>query len=89
LSGNAKGFVTVFEASDGATGNPEDTTWQFFVGKKPVITKNHFLAQAVRLAIETNSQVQVTFEDPNTLSQVRIEFNYGSEITRLAPVPPE
>jgi hypothetical protein len=64
-------FITVYESSDAGTGDPTKTTWQFFVGAKPVTTTNSFLAETVRLAIMTNSKVMVTVNG-NTLTQVRI-----------------
>jgi hypothetical protein len=88
---NAEGFVTVFESSDAGTGDPAKTLWQFFVDTQAVTTANHFLAETVRLAIETNSRVQTTFNpaDGNKLSQVRIVYEYGCEARRLAPCKPE
>ena len=86
---NATGLVTVFESSDGGSGDPAKTTWQFFVGSQPVTTANHFLAQTVRLAVDTNSQVQVTFDATNTLSQVRIAFTYTCETRRLEECKPK
>lgn len=84
------GNVTVYESSDGGTGCPTKTTWQFFVGTRPVNTDNHFLAQTIRLAIETNSEVQVTFDSATSkLSQARIEFKYSCETRRLAACKPE
>lgn len=29
-------YVTVFESSDGGSGDPAKTFWQFFVGTQPV-----------------------------------------------------
>ena len=74
-------FVTVYESSDGGSGNPAKTFWQFFVGKQPVTTENHQIAETIRLAIKTNNKVQVTFDenDGNTISQVRMEFVYICE----------
>jgi hypothetical protein len=60
-----KGYITVYESSDGGTGDPAKTAWQFFVGNQPVTTENHFLAETVRLAVETSSEVQVTFDEGN------------------------
>lgn len=77
------GYITVYESSDGGTGDPAKTVWQFFVDNRAVTTANHFLAQTVRFAVETNSQVRVTF-DNGKLSQVRIEFKYSCETRRLA-----
>jgi hypothetical protein len=68
------GKITVYECSDGGTGDPAKTTWQFFVGEKAVITKSHFLAEAVRLALHMGRdvKVQVVSGTNNTLTQVRI-----------------
>jgi hypothetical protein len=52
--------ITVFEASDGGTGDPLNTVWQFFVDTQPVSTKNERLAEAARLAVKTASRVEVT-----------------------------
>jgi hypothetical protein len=79
----AEGYVMVYESSDGGTGDPAKTRWQFFVGDVAVSTDNHFLAETVRLAIDTNSRVQVTHQD-GTASQVRIEFAYVCETRRQA-----
>jgi hypothetical protein len=75
----------VYESSDGGTGDPAKTIWQFFVGTQPVNTTNQFFSQTIRVAIQTNSQVQVTFDNTTkALSQVRIEFKYSCETRRLA-----
>ena len=91
MAANAEGYVTVYESSDGGTGDPAKTLWQFFVGGHPVTTENHFLAETVRLAIDTNSRVRVTYDadQGNKLSQVRIEFKYACETRRLAPCKPD
>ena len=82
---NVTGHITVYESSDGGTGDPAKTTWQFFIGTQPVNTTNQFFAQTIRVAIQTNSQVQATFDNTtNKLSQVRIEFKYSCETRLLA-----
>jgi hypothetical protein len=88
---NATGHVTVYESSDGGTGDPNMTLWQFFIDNQPVTTKNHYLAQTARLAIETNSLVQVTYDDANQnkLSQVRLAFQYSCETRRSAECKPK
>lgn len=81
------GLVTVYESSDGGTGNAEDTFWVFFVesdpttpgNRVPVNTKNFRMAETIRLAIKTGQKVTVTFDDEdaegrNRISQARIEF---------------
>jgi hypothetical protein len=85
----ATGYITVYESSDGGTGDLAKTTWQFFVGPQAVNTANQFFAETARLAIETNSPVTVTFDptSQNKLSQVRIAFKYCSETRRLECKP--
>lgn len=82
-----EGHVTVFESSDGGTGDPVKTIWQFFVEAQPVRTENRFLAETMRLAVDTSSKVRVTYDEnkSNTMSQARIEFTYVCESTRYAP----
>jgi len=82
-----EGYVCVYEASDGGTGNPAKTVWQFFVGAQPVTTENHYLAETMRLAVETNSKVKVTYDPAagNTMSQARIEFKYVCEKRMVEP----
>lgn len=72
------GYIKVFEASDGGTGNPLNTVWQFFVDLQPVTTKNERLAETAKLAVTTASRVRVTYDpaNGNTISQIRIEFSY-------------
>jgi len=76
---NIDGYITVYESSDGGTG--VNTFWQFFVNQQPVLTENQFIAETMRLAISTNSKVNVTYdpEKGNTMSQARIEFKYICE----------
>jgi hypothetical protein len=85
-----EGYVRVYEASDGGTGDPAKTVWQFFVDAQPVATKNHWLAETMRLAIETNSKVKVTYDPAvgNTMSQARLEFAYVCEARKIEPCPP-
>jgi hypothetical protein len=85
-----EGYVCVYEASDGGTGDPAKTFWQFIVGKQPVTTRNHYLAETMRLAVETNSKVKVTYDpdDGNTMSQARIEFRYVCEKRQIEPCDP-
>lgn len=89
---NVNDFVRVLEASDGGTGNPADTFWQFFVGAQAVTTRNPLLAATMKLAVETEAKVNVTFDPAggNTMSQARIEYRYICEeqqITRCNPGP--
>jgi hypothetical protein len=74
----ARGYINVFEASDGGTGDPLNTVWQFFVGAQPVTTKNERLAETAQLAVTTASRVDVTYDpvNGNALSQIRMEFKY-------------
>jgi hypothetical protein len=85
------GKVTVYESSDGGTGDPAKTFWQFFIGNQPVTTTNPFLAETVRLALETNSELQATYDPAkaNVLSQVRIAFQYACETRRLTECKPQ
>jgi hypothetical protein len=83
-------YVTVFESSDGGSGDPAKTFWQFFVGTQPVGTTNPLIAETMRLAINTSSKVRVTFDQQagNMMSQARIGFKYvcnSREINRCDP----
>jgi hypothetical protein len=80
-----EGYVDVYEASDGGTGDPVQTFWQFFVGGQAVGTRNHRLAETMRIALETNSVVMVTYDPQNgsAISQVRIAFKYVCESRRI------
>jgi len=96
MSNTKDGYVTVFETSDGGTGDPLDTLWQFFVDNQPVTTKNERHAETARLAIKTATRVQVTYDSGsgNTISQIRMEFRYvcTEELIRdchNSPPPPE
>ena len=75
---NRRGYIKVFEASDGGTGNPLNTVWQFFVDNQPVTTTNERLAETARLAVTTASRVDVTYDpaNGNAISQIRMEFRY-------------
>jgi hypothetical protein len=86
--GQVEGYVCVYEASDGGTGNPAKTIWQFFVGGQPVKTENHWLAETMRLAVKTNSKVKVTYDQNNVMSQARIEFHYFCEKRKVEPCDP-
>lgn len=87
---NVTGYVTVFESSDGGSGDPARTFWQFFVGTQAVTTSNPLLAETMRLAVETNSRVGVTFdpEAGKTMSQARIEFTYVCSSRKLERCEP-
>lgn len=89
-----EGHIDVYEASDGGTGDPVQTFWQFFVGGQPVGTRNHRIAETMRLALETSSVVAVTYDpqNGNTISQARIQFKYICESRTLKACdrqPPE
>lgn len=94
---NYKGFITVYESSDGGTGDPNMTFWQFFVFDVATSqavafrTKNRDLAKTMRLAIETNSQVEVFTDDTtNDMSQAKILFKYICESREIYECkPPE
>jgi len=83
-------YVTVFESSDGGTGEPAKTFWQYFVGAQPVSTKNALIAETMRLAINTNSKVRFIFDlaAGNTMSQARIEFKYVCNSRKIQPCEP-
>jgi hypothetical protein len=85
-----EGYVCVYESSDGGTGDPAKTFWQFFVGAQPVTTANHYLAETMRLAVETNSKVKVTYDPAagNTISQARIAFKYVCAKRKIDPCDP-
>ena len=82
---DTEGKVEVYESSDGGTGDPAKTNWQFFVNGKPVTTGNHFIAETMRLAIETDHKVRVTFNSDSTISQARIQFQDPPEDRALDP----
>jgi hypothetical protein len=96
--GSIEGYVTVFESSDGGTGDPLKTFWQFFVhvlggGTQQVTTENARLAETMRLAVETTSKVRVTYDDATAakvMSQARVVFEYVCESVKIegcGPVP--
>jgi methionine synthase II (cobalamin-independent) len=75
-----EGYVTVYESSDGGSGDPHETFWQFRVYASPeiqpfVTTRNHRLAETMRFAMDTKRKVKVTYDAaaPYTMSQARIE----------------
>ena len=49
---NIEDYVTVFESSDGGTGNAVKTFWQFFVGTQPITTENPLIAETMRLGFD-------------------------------------
>jgi hypothetical protein len=83
-------FVTVFESTDGGTGDPAKTFWQFFVGGQPVRTENPLIAETMQLAIKTSSKVRVAFDSAagNTMSQARIEFKYICDARKIQKCDP-
>lgn len=83
-------YVTVFESTDGGTGDPAKTFWQFFVGIQPVITKNPLIAETMQFAIKTSSKVRVSFDPAagNTMSQARIEFKYLCDSRKIQKCDP-
>jgi hypothetical protein len=92
--GMVTGYITVFESSDGGSGDPATTKWQFSInpGTAPpqaVNTSNDRLAATMRLAIQTNSRVTVAFKDnDDTMEQARIVFNYICEKVSIEPCGP-
>ena len=87
-SANVTGYVTRYESSDGGSGDATKTVWQVFVGNKPVNTTNRHLAETVPLALLTDSQIDVTYDDGDgVVSQVRIRFNYCDSKTRILCSP--
>ncbi|WP_152620883.1 hypothetical protein [Bradyrhizobium japonicum] len=89
--GTIVGYVTVFESSDGGTGDPHQTLWQFFVdpgnaARQNVITKNTRLADTMRFAVKLNSRVRVSYDDTTfVMAQARIEFSYLCEELTIQP----
>ena len=59
---NVEGYVEVYEASDGGSGNPVKTSWQFFVNAQPVSIDNKYIAETMRLSI--HSSLALTQFDP-------------------------
>ena len=80
-------YVRVYESTDGGSGDPADTLWQFIVGKQAVVTENHHHAETIRLAIKTSSKVRVSYDekDGNKILQVRMEFAYICESKKIEP----
>lgn len=87
---NVEGYVTVFESSDGGSGDPAKTFWQFFVGIQPVGTRNPLLAETMRLAVDTSNKVRVTFDPSagNTMSQARLAFEYVCNYRKIEKCEP-
>lgn len=85
--------VMVYESTDGGSGDPRKTFWQFFVGPTAVSTDNPLHAETMRLAIETSSKVRVTFQEEagkNVMSQARLAFQYVCNSRKIERcVPPE
>ncbi|HEY6232936.1 MAG TPA: hypothetical protein VIW64_16860 [Pyrinomonadaceae bacterium] len=83
-------YVAVFESSDGGSGDPGKTFWQFFVGVQPVSTTNPLIAETMQLAIKTNSKVRVNYDPAagNTMSQARIEFKYVCNSRKIQKCEP-
>jgi hypothetical protein len=80
-----EGNVSVYESSDGGTGDPAKTHWIFFVAGQALNTDNHFIAETMRVAINTNSTVRVQFDPAGpTVTQARLEFDYVCETRRYA-----
>lgn len=84
-------YVTVFESSDGGSGDPVKTFWQFFVGAQAVSTNNSLLAETMRLAVYSSSKVRVTYDETNsnTMSQARIEFTYVCNSREIGQCEPQ
>ncbi|MFI5459058.1 MAG: hypothetical protein ACHRXM_26825 [Isosphaerales bacterium] len=79
-----EGNVEVYESSDGGTGDPGKTVWQFFIGKQPTVTKNREIAATMRLAIQSAHKVMVTRTVPLTTPFHRLVLR-SSE--RGVPIP--
>ena len=78
-----EGNVSVYESSDGGTGDPAKTHWIFFVAAQALNTDNYQIAETMRLAITTSSSVRVQYDPAGpTVTQVRLEFEYLCETTR-------
>ena len=72
-----EGRVTVYESTDGGSGRPEKTFWQFFIKDAEmeiaVNTYNPLIAETVRLAILAGAQTRVTYDTgTKEVSQVRL-----------------
>ena len=83
---SADGYVCKFEATDeGGCG----TRWNFFIGGQPVLTRNAGIADSIRLAIETASQVHVEYDAASQMvTQVQIVFRYICQSTDVKPCEP-
>jgi hypothetical protein len=83
-------YIKVFEATDGGSGDPAKTFWQFFVGAQPVTTKNPLIAETMMLAVNTQSKVRVIFDpaDGNTMAQARMEFSYVCNSRKIEKCQP-
>lgn len=68
------GNITVFEVSDGGSGDISKTRWQLFVDKTPVSTLNSHIADIAGLAITLKSKVRCTY-DKGVISQLRLEIS--------------
>jgi len=90
---NVEDYVTVYESTDGGSGDPRKTFWQFFVGATAVGTDNPLHAETMRLAIETSSKVSVTFKEEtanHVMLQARLAFQYVCNSRKIERcVPPE
>ena len=81
-----EGYVTVYESSDGGSGDAAKTHWIFFVGGQALNTDNYQIAETMRLAVVTNNSVRVQYDPAGpTVSQARLEFDYVCETRRYAP----
>jgi hypothetical protein len=87
MAGEVTGKVVVYESSDGGTGDPRRTFWQFHIyskgdtptppSKTAVTTNNPFFAETIRLALQIDKEVQVSYnvnDNNNVTTQVRIEI---------------
>lgn len=90
-----EGYVTVFECSDGGSGDPRKSFWQFFIGDTPVGTENPYIAETMKIAIQTCRQVRVSYDpaNGNRISQARLQYEYicyEERISRCSapPSPP-
>jgi hypothetical protein len=77
---DGKGYVAVYESTDGGTGDPRKTFWVFRLKKNAseyldVRTTNPDFAETARLAFITNNLVYVFYDEnnENTLSQIKID----------------
>src|SRR2546423_14305644 len=89
---NIQGYITVFEATDGGSGLPAKTNWQFFVcnatQREAVTTVNPLVAEAVMLAIKTTAFVRVSYDAATRVAaQVRMTYDYSCVGLTLDPCP--